>query len=294
VRSTFSVVRTTGAFGGPRVFGWHFGADTILVRRVFDRRFRIGTAKPRPGSLVTTSEIAALLKPPSGRCQSPVIARSRGWVLPAPREIPTYRAGTGLVRLGYVTDVNGDERLVGVPVRELLFSARFGKAGFGKTEEALVQAIEIARLGGGVWFLDPHADGWKRAKPYLSDPALRCRLWEVNLDVRGRSKRLPGWNPLSMQGFTESDIEDRVDAVVTSFDDEFAEHYHPEWHKEVDKALDVNLARRPIGEVLDELEDLDDRILSTLQAARPAPAPRRGRPPSRGSGAAVDLTSTVE
>jgi hypothetical protein len=202
---------------GPRILGWHFGADTVLVRRLFDRRLRTGLAKPRPGSLVTASEIAALLKPPSGRCQSPAIARSRGWVLPAPREIPTYRPGAGLVRLGYVTDVNGEDRLVGVPLRELLFSARFGKAGFGKTEEALVQAIEIARLGGGVWFLDPHADGWKRAKPYLSDPALRSRLWEVNLDVRGRSKRLPGWNPLSMQGFTESDIEDRVDAVVTSF-----------------------------------------------------------------------------
>ena len=549
---------------GPRVLGWHFGADTVGVRRRFDRRFRTGLAKPRPGSLVTTSEIAGLLKPPSGRCQSPAIARSRGWVLPAPREVPTYRPGTGLVRLGYVTDVNGDERLVGVPLRELLFSARFGKAGFGKTEEALAQAIEIARLGGGVWFLDPHADGWKRAKPYLSDPALRARLWEVNLDVRGRGKRLPGWNPLSMQGFSESDIEDRVDAVVTSFaaalgwgdaapraksiltkacealcylamrlpgdcaptifqiptllddetwresilpalkpsvrrywtdsfpklapdattvvtniinrlrtsptlsaflgssittydvrramdsgrivfvcttgtgetnklitsfmiydlfragrsradtpvekrrrcdafvdelaavdgasrgylaaileqlrkyqvalhamnqmpdrlaaetrrallqnqsllmtsaaaidgartvarefgglvqpatvteleqfhhvvtvtlggqrttpfkirglhvDDEFAEHFHPEWDDAVDQALDVNLARRPIGEVLDELEDLDDRILAALQSGQPAPQPRRGRPPTRGSGAGIDLTSTVE
>ncbi|RSM43150.1 ATP-binding protein [Amycolatopsis balhimycina DSM 5908] len=553
---------------GPRVFGWHFGADTILVRRLFDRRFRTGLTKPRTGSLVTAGEIAALLKPPSGRCQSPAIARSRGWVLPAPREIPTYRpgtgTGTGLVRLGYVTDVNGDERLVGVPLRELLFSARFGKAGFGKTEEALAQAIEIARLGGGVWFLDPHADGWKRAKPYLSDPALRARLWEVNLDVRGRDKHLPGWNPLSMQGFTESDIEDRVDAVVTSFaaalgwgdaapraksiltkacealcylamrlpadcaptifqiptllddetwresilptlkpsvrrywtdsfpklapdattvvtniinrlrtsptlsaflgssvttydvrramdtgrivfvcttgtgetnklitsfmiydlfragrsradtpveqrrrcdafvdelaavdgasrgylaaileqlrkyrvalhamnqmpdrlaaetrrallqnqsllmtsaaaidgartvarefgglvqpatvteleqfhhvvtvtlggqrttpfkirglhvDDEFAEHFHPEWNDDVDQALDANLARRPIGEVLDELEDLDDRILAALRAEQRAPQSRRGRPPTRGSGAAIDLTSSVE
>ncbi|UMP06672.1 type IV secretory system conjugative DNA transfer family protein [Amycolatopsis sp. EV170708-02-1] len=200
---------------GPRVLGWHLGADTILIRRFFDRRFHTGLAKSR--SYVTASEIAALLKPPSGRCLSPVIARSRGWVMPAPREIPRYKPGAGLVRLGYVTDLNGEDRLVGVPIRELLFSARFGKAGFGKTEEALAQAIEIARLGGGVWFLDPHADGWKRAKPYLSDPELRNRLWEVNLDVRGRDKRLPGWNPLSMQGFSEEDIEDRVDAVVTSF-----------------------------------------------------------------------------
>jgi len=202
---------------GARVFGRHLGADVPLIRRLFDRRFETGMAKPRPGSLVTAGEIAALLKPPSGRCLSPAIARSRGWVLPAPREVPTYRPDAGLVRLGYVTDVNGEERLVGIPKRELLFSARFGKAGFGKTEEALAQAIEIARGGGGVWFLDPHADGWQRAKPYLSDPGLRNRLWEINLDVRGRGKRLPGWNPLSMQGYGESDIEDRVDAVVTSF-----------------------------------------------------------------------------
>jgi hypothetical protein len=50
---------------GPRVLGWHFGADTVLVRRRFDRRFRTGLAKPRAGSFVTTSEIAGLLKPPS-------------------------------------------------------------------------------------------------------------------------------------------------------------------------------------------------------------------------------------
>lgn len=202
---------------GVRFLGRHLGADLPVVRWLFDRRFATGLAKPRPGSLVTAGEIAALLKPPSGRCLSPVIARSWGWVLPAPREVPTYRPGAGLVRLGYVTDVNGEERLVGIPMRELLFSARFGKAGFGKTEQALAQAIEIARAGGGVWFLDPHADGWQRAKPYLSDPQLRNRLWEINLDVRGRGKRLPGWNPLSMQGFGETDIEDRVDAVVTSF-----------------------------------------------------------------------------
>jgi hypothetical protein len=32
----------------PRALGWHFGADTVPVRRRFDRRFRTGLAKPRP------------------------------------------------------------------------------------------------------------------------------------------------------------------------------------------------------------------------------------------------------
>jgi hypothetical protein len=73
-------------------------------------------------------------------------------------------------------------------------------------------------------------------------------------------------------------------------DDEFAEHFHPEWNRDVDQRLDQNLARRPIGDVLDELEGLDDRILDALQAARPAGQ----RPPARGSGAAIDLTSGVE
>jgi hypothetical protein len=57
---------------GPRILGWHLGADTPLVRRSFDRRFRTGLAKPRARSLVTAGEIAALLgqagAPPSALC----------------------------------------------------------------------------------------------------------------------------------------------------------------------------------------------------------------------------------
>lgn len=202
---------------GIRVPGRHLGADTVFYRRSFDRRFASGLARPAATSVVTVSEIAALLKPPTRHCESLAVLRSRGWVPPAPRELPTYVPGKGLVRLGYINDINGEERLVGVPWSEVLFSARFGKAGYGKTEQALAQAIDIARAGGGVWFLDPHADGWRRAKPYLADPALRPRLWEVDLTVRGPNHRLPSWNPLSMEGFSEEHIEDRVDAVVTSF-----------------------------------------------------------------------------
>ncbi|MDI5978231.1 hypothetical protein [Amycolatopsis magusensis] len=75
-------------------------------------------------------------------------------------------------------------------------------------------------------------------------------------------------------------------------DDEFAGHFHPEWDAEVNQHLDRNLARHRIGDVLDELED---RIITALQGDRQPPQSRRGRPPSRSSGAAVELPeSTVE
>ncbi|MFD9961714.1 hypothetical protein [Amycolatopsis sp. NPDC058986] len=32
---------------GPRILGWHVGADTPIIRRLFDRRFRTGLAKAR-------------------------------------------------------------------------------------------------------------------------------------------------------------------------------------------------------------------------------------------------------
>jgi hypothetical protein len=195
----------------------HLGADSVLYRRRFDRRFTTGRFDPPQESLVTPAEIGGLLKPPTRHCAHLNVARSGGMVPPPPKELPVYRGQPGVVPLGYAPGPDGEERLLGCHLDDLLFSFRIGKSGFGKTEEALAQAAAIALGGGGVWFLDPHADGWKRIRPYLAEPELRDRLWDVDLTVRGLDAKVASWNPLSMEGRGWGDIEYVVDCVVTAF-----------------------------------------------------------------------------
>lgn len=201
--------------------GWnlgfvHIGADWWPWRHGFDHRMRTGAFKPRRRSLVTGREIAGLLKPPTRHCHHTNVVRSGGVVPPPPRELPTYTGQRDLMPLGYVTGPEGTDRLVGTPLDDLFFSFRIGRSRFGKTEMALTQAVALALAGHGVWFLDPHADGWRRAAPLLTRPDVLERLWEVDLTVRGNEARIAGYNPLSMAGLGREHIEDRVDAVVTA------------------------------------------------------------------------------
>jgi hypothetical protein len=123
----------------------------------------------------------------------------------------------GVIPIGYAPGPDGRERLLGMPLDDLFFSLRVGKSRYGKTETALVQAVALALSSGdGVWFLDPHADGWRRARPLLTDPQVLTRLWEIDLTVRGDDARIGGYNPLDMTGQSAEHIEDRVDAVVTA------------------------------------------------------------------------------
>lgn len=192
----------------------HLGADTRLFRRRFDRRITTGEFRPRRQNLVTASEIAGLLKPPTKHCAHLNVARSGGMVPPAPRDLPVYRGQPGVIPLGYAPGPDGIDRLLGMPLADLFFSLRIGKSRYGKTEMALVQAVALALSGNGVWFLDPHADGWHRAQPLLTEVA--GRLWEIDLTVRGEEAKIAGYNPLAMAGQNRACIEDRVDAVVTA------------------------------------------------------------------------------
>jgi len=193
-------------------------ADSWLYRRSFDRRFASGAFAPRRKRWVTGEEIGGLVKPPTRHNNAPNIARSGGVVPPPPANLPTYTGQADLLPLGWVTKPGGGERLAGLPLDSLLFGLFLGKSGFGKTEMSLVQAIALAYTGNGVLFLDPHGDGWKRARPYLTHPSVADRVWEIDLTTDEKLDEMVGsWNPLSMEGRTEEQIPKIVDSIVTGF-----------------------------------------------------------------------------
>ncbi|MGW7068812.1 ATP/GTP-binding protein [Streptomyces sp. NPDC054855] len=66
----------------------------------------------------------------------------------------------------------------------------------------------------------------------------------------------------------------RVEGVAVG--DVFADYYNPDGLPALDAAIDTNLNRRPIGEILAELDELDERITGYLAARAASPATRHG------------------
>ncbi|MGW4894579.1 ATP/GTP-binding protein [Kitasatospora sp. NPDC004240] len=192
-------------------------SDNALYRRHFDHRFETGAFAPRKHGWVTGVEIAGLLKPPTRHNSAANVARSGGVVPPPPPQLATWNGQPDLLPLGWVPKPGGGERLAGAPLRYLLFGLFLGKAGHGKTEMSLVQAIALAHNGHGILFLDPHGDGWQRARPYLAHRELAPRIWEIDLTSPDLDAMAASWNPLSMQNRREDDIPDIVQYIVTGF-----------------------------------------------------------------------------
>ncbi|MFD9575334.1 ATP/GTP-binding protein [Streptomyces sp. NPDC059982] len=180
----------------------------------FERRFASGEFAPRRRQWLTVPELAGWLKPPTVKCTASSVVRSGGLVPPAPADLPVYTGQRDLIPLGAVVYPDGRERIAGARVQDLLFGLQLGKAGHGKTEEALVQCIAMAHSGYGTWFLDPHGEGWMRAKPYLAHPEIADRLWEINLAKADPDQPVVSWNPLSMEGRSLPDVQDIVRSVT--------------------------------------------------------------------------------
>ncbi|MGA5284877.1 ATP/GTP-binding protein [Streptomyces griseoincarnatus] len=191
--------------------GWHLGPWRLGThrwpsRRSFERRWELGHCQPPRPNWVHLEELTGLLKPPTRHCRLPLLAG----------DLPTFEFGNPeLLLQGIYRSPDGRERLVATYARETLFEVGVGKAGGGKTERALAQAIGWAHAGGGLMFVDPHRDSWPRALPFLAHEPLMQRITLVDLNALGPSPRVCSWNPLGMhQGGAAHEV---VEAVTDAF-----------------------------------------------------------------------------
>ncbi|MEU8868703.1 ATP/GTP-binding protein [Streptomyces umbrinus] len=194
------------AMRGWRVGPWRFGADRWPSRRGFERRWELGHCQPPRPNWVRLEEVTGLLKPPTVHCRLPLLAS----------DLPTFTFNSPeLLLQGIYHAPDGTPRLVASYAKETLFEVGVGKAGGGKTERALAQAIGWAHAGGGLLFVDPHRDSWPRAVPFLAHDALMQRIALIDLNANGSSPQVSSWNPLGMhQGQTAHEV---VEATADAF-----------------------------------------------------------------------------
>ncbi|MDX3762913.1 ATP/GTP-binding protein [Streptomyces sp. AK02-04a] len=182
--------RSRWAMRGLRVGPWRLGADHWPSRRAFERRWRHGYCQPPRANWVRLEELTGLLKPPTVHCRLPLLAG----------DLPSFTFGDPeLLLQGLYRGPDGRRRMVATYADETLFECAVGKAGGGKTERALAQAIGWAHAGGGLMFLDPHRDSWPRAAPFLAHDHLVDRIALIDLNANGPAPRVSSWNPLGMQ-----------------------------------------------------------------------------------------------
>ncbi len=191
-----------------------FGSDSPGRRRRFDKRLDTGLFSPARRRLVTASEVAGWLKPPTAKCGVSQVVRSSGLIPPPPPGLPTFAGQSNLLPIGRVNTDTG-ERLVGVPLKDTFFSYMAGRSRWGKTETAIGQFLHLARSGNGCFFLDPHEDALNKIKAYLTDEGLRDRVVEINLASGTDSQ--PGWNPFAVADRSPAQAREQVDAVVDAF-----------------------------------------------------------------------------
>ncbi|MGW7600537.1 ATP/GTP-binding protein [Streptomyces antimycoticus] len=165
------------------------GPDRPPWRKVFDHRWRTGQMRPPRTNWVHFEELAGLLKPPTAHCRLPLM----------PRDVPTFRLGNPeLLLQGWHRGADGRWRLLATREQETLFEVAIGKAGGGKTERALCQAVGLAHAGHGLLYMDPHGDSWKRTAPFLAHEEVIARIARIDLAVTSPQARLGCWNPLGM------------------------------------------------------------------------------------------------
>jgi hypothetical protein len=188
------------------------GADLPGRRRRFDRRLESGLFRPARRSVVTTAEIAGLMKPPTVNCRVDNVMRS-GTLLSPPPDLPEFDPERDdLIPIGRVAGEHG-ERIVGVRAADTFFTYVAGRSRWGKTETAITMFTHLVRSGHGGLFLDPHGDALDRIRPYLGVPGVAERVVEIDLGPGGGDDQ-PCWNLFELSGV---DPEARVESVVDAF-----------------------------------------------------------------------------
>ncbi len=238
---------------GVSILGLAFlGSDRQPLRRSFDRRMDSGHFRPGRQMVLTASELAGFLKPPSVHCNADNVVRA-GTLLGAPPKLPTFEEGnTDLIPLGRV-GTNGNGRIVGVRTADTFFSYIAGRSRYGKTELAVAQFVHVVRSGHGGLFLDPHGDALTRIRPYLREPELRSKVVEIDLGPGGQSA-LPGWNLFELGG--GGDREERVEAIVDAFSTAL------EWGERSTRA--INLTTQAATALVSIAKVLPDELAPTI------------------------------
>ncbi|MFB8273610.1 ATP/GTP-binding protein [Streptomyces sp. NPDC055955] len=190
---------------GIRLLGWHWGPDRWPFKTGWQRRWDSGQNRPPRANLARLPELAGLLKPPTVHCRLPLL----------PAQLPTFESDkmSELLLQGAVVEADGTRRLIATYEQETLFETGLGKAGGGKTERALAQAIMVAHAGGGLLYVDPHRDSWDRAAPYLAHPDIMDRIQLIDLNPGGGDNPVGSWNLLDM-----SHTRPRHDVVASVVD----------------------------------------------------------------------------
>ncbi|MEU8795420.1 ATP/GTP-binding protein [Streptomyces sp. NPDC048643] len=194
--------RSRWAMRGWQLGPWRVGADHWLNRPSFERRWNLGHSQPPRSNWVRMEELTGLLKPPTRNCRLPLLAS----------DLPSFTFGDPQVLLqGAYRQPDGSERLVATYADETFFEVGVGKAGGGKTERALAQAIGWAHAGGGLMFVDPHRDSWPRAAPFLAHDNLMDHITLIDLNGLGPTPKVSSWNPISMHhGQAPHDVVESV------------------------------------------------------------------------------------
>jgi hypothetical protein len=140
-----------------------------------------------------------------------------------PVDLPTFVHGDpSLLLQGWYRTPDGRRRLVATHAHQTLFEIGVGKAGGGKTERAAAQAVGYAHAGGGLLFIDPHHDSWRRVAPFLAHQPIMERIARIDLRAQGRGPNplISAWNPIGMHHQRQAAyevVEDVVDAFATAF-----------------------------------------------------------------------------
>jgi hypothetical protein len=171
------------------------GSDLPLRRARFDRRMDIGLFAPPKKAVLTASEMAGFLKPPSVHCHGDNVARA-GMLLAAAPKLPEFKPDRAdVIPLGKV-GTNGSEHVLGVRAADTYFSYIAGRSRYGKTELAIAQFVHLVRTGHGGFFLDPTATPWSGSAP----------TWAIRSCVSGwwKSTSAPAMPPRSPAGISSS------------------------------------------------------------------------------------------
>ncbi|WP_372350895.1 ATP/GTP-binding protein [Streptomyces sp. KL116D] len=179
---------------GLQLLRWRWGPDQRPLITSWQRRWDSGQCRPPRTNLARLPEIAGLLKPPTTHCTLPLL----------PTQLPTFQMDalpemSGLLLQGAVVEADGSRRLIATLEDETLFETGLGKAGGGKTERALAQAIMVAHVGGGLLYVDPHRDSFERAAPYLAHRHIMARIQLIDLTPGHDTDPIGSWNLLDMR-----------------------------------------------------------------------------------------------